>query len=77
MKTLYMLMTRVHKQSLKKVLPEEVNREFWHKLTFEASHVQTYVFIEEEDFYRNEITNDDVLFRIVRLIEDTVILTET
>ncbi|MDQ0298447.1 FMN reductase [Salibacterium salarium] len=39
--------------------------------------VQTYVFIEEESFYRKEITNDDVLFRIDRLVEDTVILTET
>ncbi|WP_156288448.1 NADPH-dependent FMN reductase [Oceanobacillus salinisoli] len=42
-----------------------------------AQLVQTYVFIEEKDFYRKEITNDDVLFRIDRLVEDTVILTET
>lgn len=42
-----------------------------------AQMVQTYVFIEEEDFYRKEITNDDVLFRIDRLVEDTVTLTET
>lgn len=42
-----------------------------------AQIVQTYVFIEEEDFYRKEITNDDVLFRIDRLVEDTVVLTET
>lgn len=42
-----------------------------------AQIVQTYVFIEEKDFYRNEIVNDDVLFRIERLIEDTVVLTET
>lgn len=42
-----------------------------------AQIVQTYVFIEEKDFYRKEITNDDVLFRINRLVEDTVVLTET
>src|SRR5699024_5850539 len=39
--------------------------------------VQTYVFIEEQDFHRGEIMNDDVLFRIERLVEDTVVLTET
>ncbi|WP_102028864.1 NADPH-dependent FMN reductase [Salirhabdus sp. Marseille-P4669] len=42
-----------------------------------AQIVQTYVFIEEKDFHRKEIVNDDVLFRIDRLIEDTVMLTET
>ncbi|MFD1040497.1 NADPH-dependent FMN reductase [Virgibacillus byunsanensis] len=42
-----------------------------------AEIVQTYVFIEEEDFSRKEIINDDVLFRIDRLVEDTVVLTET
>lgn len=42
-----------------------------------AQIVQTYVFIEEKDFYRKEITNDDVLFRIERLVEDTVVLTDT
>jgi FMN reductase len=42
-----------------------------------AQIVQTYVFIEEADFYRKEITNHDVLFRIQRLVEDTVVLTET
>ncbi|GAA0390890.1 NADPH-dependent FMN reductase [Paenibacillus motobuensis] len=42
-----------------------------------AQIVQTYVFIEEKDFYRKEITNDDVLFRMERLVEDTVVLTET
>ncbi|MGJ9459224.1 NADPH-dependent FMN reductase [Oceanobacillus sp. CF4.6] len=42
-----------------------------------AQMVQTYVFIEEKDFYRKEITNDDVLFRIDRLVEDTVVLTKT
>jgi FMN reductase len=42
-----------------------------------AQIVQTYVFIEEADFYRKEITNEDILYRIDRLVEDTVVLTET
>jgi FMN reductase len=42
-----------------------------------AQIVQTYVFIEEQDFHRKEIVNDDVLFRLDRLVEDTVMLTET
>ncbi|MEI4770620.1 NADPH-dependent FMN reductase [Psychrobacillus sp. FJAT-51614] len=42
-----------------------------------AQIVQTYVFIEERDFHRKEIVSDDVLFRIDRLVEDTVVLTET
>jgi len=42
-----------------------------------AQIVQSYVFIEEQDFQRKEIINDDVLFRINRLIEDTVVLTQT
>ncbi|UOR10736.1 NADPH-dependent FMN reductase [Halobacillus amylolyticus] len=42
-----------------------------------AQIVQTYVFVEEKDFNRKVITNDDVLFRIDRLVEDTVVLTET
>ena len=42
-----------------------------------AQVVQTYVFIEEKDFHRKEIVNDDILFRIQRLVEDTVVLTET
>lgn len=42
-----------------------------------AQIVQAYVFIEEKDFYRKEIINQDVLFRITRMIEDTVILAET
>lgn len=41
-----------------------------------AQIVQTYVFIEEKDFLRKEIINDDVHFRIERLVEDTVDLTE-
>lgn len=42
-----------------------------------AQIVQTYVFIEEKDFQRKEIIDDDVLFRIERLVEDTIVLTET
>ncbi|MBO0993741.1 NADPH-dependent FMN reductase [Bacillus sp. SD088] len=42
-----------------------------------AQIVQTYVFIEEKDFQRKEIINDDVLFRIERLVEDTIVLAET
>lgn len=42
-----------------------------------AQIVPSYVFIEEKDFYRKEIMNEDVLFRIERLIEDTIVLTET
>lgn len=42
-----------------------------------AQIVQTYVFMEEKDFYNQQIINDDVVFRIERLVEDTVTLTET
>ncbi|MCU9615329.1 NAD(P)H-dependent oxidoreductase [Caldibacillus lycopersici] len=42
-----------------------------------AQVVQTYVFIEEKDFYRKEIINNDIIFRIQRLVEDTVVLAET
>lgn len=42
-----------------------------------AQIVQTYVFIEEKDFQRKEIINEDVFFRIDRLVEDTAVLTET
>jgi len=42
-----------------------------------AQIVQTYVFIEEKDFLRKELVNDDVFFRLERLVEDTVLLTET
>ncbi|MHA6251752.1 NADPH-dependent FMN reductase [Oceanobacillus sp. CAU 1775] len=37
---------------------------------------QSYVFIEEKDFHMKAIINDDVLFRLDRLIEDTVLLTK-
>ncbi len=39
--------------------------------------VQSYVFIEEKDFHNKQIVNDDVFFRIERLVEDTILLTET
>ncbi|UOQ84037.1 NADPH-dependent FMN reductase [Gracilibacillus salinarum] len=42
-----------------------------------AQVVQQYVYIEDVDFYRKEITNDDVLFRIDRLVEDTMMLART
>ncbi|MTD31281.1 NADPH-dependent FMN reductase [Planomicrobium sp. YIM 101495] len=42
-----------------------------------AQIVQTYVFIEEQDFRRKEITNHDVHLRLERLVEDTVVLTDT
>ncbi|MET3682264.1 FMN reductase [Alkalibacillus flavidus] len=42
-----------------------------------AQIVQTYVFIEESDFYEKQIINDDVLARLDRLVEDTMVLTET
>lgn len=47
-------------------------------LAYMKAHVaQSFVFVEEQDLYRNEIINDDIIFRIQRLVEDTVILTET
>ncbi|ATP40550.1 FMN reductase [Solibacillus sp. R5-41] len=46
-------------------------------LAYMKAHiVPTYVFAEEKDFHRKEIVNDDVLFRIDRLIDDTVDLVE-
>ena len=39
-----------------------------------AQVVQSYVFIEEKDFDQKQIVNDDVFFRIDRLVEDTVVL---
>lgn len=44
-------------------------------LSYMKAHiVPTYVFIEEKDFHRKEIVNDDILFRMERLVEDTVLL---
>ncbi|MEG0385665.1 MAG: NADPH-dependent FMN reductase [Bacilli bacterium] len=46
-------------------------------LSYMKAHiVPTYVFAEEKDFHRKEIVNDDVLFRLDRLIDDTVDLVE-
>jgi len=46
-------------------------------LAYMKAHiVPTYVFIEEKDFLRQEIVNDDILFRIERLAEDTVLTVE-
>lgn len=46
-------------------------------LAYMKAHiVPTYVFIEEKDFLRKEIVNDDVLFRLERLAEDTVMVTD-
>lgn len=42
-----------------------------------AQIVQTFVFMEERDFYRKEIVNEDALFRIERLVEDTFVLINT
>ncbi len=41
-----------------------------------AHIIPTYVFIEEKDFHRKEIINDDILFRMERLVEDTVLLVD-
>lgn len=46
-------------------------------LSYMKAHiVPTYVFIEEKDFQRKEIINDDVIFRMERLVEDTVVLVD-
>lgn len=46
-------------------------------LAYMKAHiVPTYVFIEEKDFLRKEIINDDILFRLDRLVEDTVTYVE-
>lgn len=46
-------------------------------LAYMKAHiVPTYVFIEEKDFLRKEIINDDVLFRLERLAEDTVVMVD-
>jgi len=42
-------------------------------LSYMKAHiVPTYVFIEEADFLRTDIINDDVHFRMDRLVEDTM-----
>ena len=42
-----------------------------------ANLVATYVFVEEKDVYRKEIVNDDIPFRIERLLQDTVMMTDS
>ena len=42
-----------------------------------AQVVQPYVFVEEQDLFRAEIVNHDVLARLDRLVEDTLVLTQT
>lgn len=43
-------------------------------LAYMKAHiVPTYVFVEEQDMLRKEIISDDVLFRMERLVEDTVL----
>ncbi|MCR8657638.1 NADPH-dependent FMN reductase [Paenibacillus endoradicis] len=42
-----------------------------------AQIVQTYVFIEDQDYVKKEIVNDDVFLRMERLVEDTANLTAT
>lgn len=42
-----------------------------------AQIVQSYTFLDERDFFRKEIVNDDAFFRIERLVEDTIVLTQT
>ncbi|MDO5507057.1 MAG: NADPH-dependent FMN reductase [Corynebacterium casei] len=42
-----------------------------------AQVVQPYVFVEGNDLLRGEIVNHDVIQRLDRLVEDTVVLTQT
>ena len=42
-----------------------------------AQVVQPYVFIEEKDLLRGQIVNNDVIARLDRLVEDTLVLTQT
>lgn len=42
-----------------------------------AQVVQPYVFVEEKDLLRNQIVNNDVIQRLGRLVEDTLVLTQT
>ncbi|GAB6089381.1 NADPH-dependent FMN reductase [Spirochaeta dissipatitropha] len=41
-----------------------------------AHMVESYVFIEDRDFQNSQIANDDVFFRIQRLIEDALTLAD-
>ena len=42
-----------------------------------AQVVQPYVFVEEKFLLRNQIVSDDVVHRLDRLVEDTLVLTQT
>ncbi|MHC5227793.1 NADPH-dependent FMN reductase [Enterococcus sp. LJL99] len=42
-----------------------------------ANIVPNYVFIEDVDFMNKELSNDDVLFRLNNLVENTVVLAES
>lgn len=42
-----------------------------------ANIVPRYVFIKDTDILNQEITNDDVLFRMEQLVENTVVLAES
>jgi FMN reductase len=42
-----------------------------------AQVVSPYVFVEEKDLHRNQIVSEDVIQRIDRLVEDTLVLTRT
>lgn len=42
-------------------------------LAYMKAHiVPTYVYIEEKDFLEKKIVNDDILFRMERLVDDTI-----
>ena len=42
-----------------------------------AQVVQPYVFVGESDLHRGEIVSHDILQRLDRLVEDTIVLTRT
>lgn len=42
-----------------------------------AQVVSPYVFVEEKDLHRGQLVNDDVVQRLDRLVEDTIVLTNT
>jgi len=42
-----------------------------------AQVVSPYVFVEERDLHRGQIVSEDVVARLDRLVEDTIVLTRT
>ncbi len=42
-----------------------------------AQVVSPYVFVEERDLHRGQIVSEDVIARLDRLVEDTIVLTKT